>query len=70
MWQGAGVYEDIRYEVDDPVAVITLNRPASLNAWTDKMGEEVRDAMLASGMEEGTQGSLDALETVAVSLRG
>ena len=39
------MYEDIRYEVDDPVAVITLDRPASLNAWTDQMGEEVRDAM-------------------------
>src|SRR5262245_4866657 len=40
-----GVYEDIRYEVDDPVAVITLNRPQALNAWTERMEFEVRDAL-------------------------
>jgi enoyl-CoA hydratase/carnithine racemase len=39
------VYEEIRYEVDDPVATITLNRPAVLNAWTDRMGFEVRHAV-------------------------
>ena len=39
------MYEDIRYEVDDPVAVITLNRPQALNAWTEKMDFEVRDAL-------------------------
>jgi enoyl-CoA hydratase/carnithine racemase len=39
------VFEQIEYEVDDPVAVITLNRPASLNAWTDRMGDEVREAV-------------------------
>jgi enoyl-CoA hydratase/carnithine racemase len=39
------VYENIRYEVDDPVATITLDRPASLNAWTDVMGAEVEEAL-------------------------
>ena len=39
-----GVYQDIIYEVDDPVATITLNRPASLNAWTQRMAAEVRHA--------------------------
>jgi enoyl-CoA hydratase/carnithine racemase len=39
------VYEDIRYEVDDPVALITLNRPQALNAWTETMDVEVRDAL-------------------------
>jgi enoyl-CoA hydratase/carnithine racemase len=39
------VYEDIRYEVDEPVAVITLNRPHALNAWTETMDVEVRDAL-------------------------
>lgn len=38
-------YEHILYEVDDPVATITLNRPEALNAWTDRMGREVHDAL-------------------------
>jgi|HigsolmetaAR201D_1030396.scaffolds.fasta_scaffold23464_2 enoyl-CoA hydratase/carnithine racemase len=38
-------YEQITYEVDDPVAVITLNRPEQLNAWTQTMANEVRDAL-------------------------
>lgn len=38
-------YEEILYEVDDPVATITLNRPSVLNAWTDRMGFEVRHAV-------------------------
>ena len=38
-------YEQILYEVDDPIATITLNRPEALNAWTDRMGEEVRHAV-------------------------
>jgi enoyl-CoA hydratase/carnithine racemase len=39
------MYENIRYEVADPVAVITLDRPDSMNAWTGKMDSEIRDAM-------------------------
>ncbi len=39
------VYKEILFEVDDPVATITLNRPSSLNAWTDLMGAEVRHAV-------------------------
>ena len=39
------MYDEIIYEVDDPVATITLNRPDSLNAWTDTMGGEVEDAL-------------------------
>lgn len=38
-------YEQILYEVDDPVATITLNRPEALNAWTTRMGKEVRHAV-------------------------
>jgi enoyl-CoA hydratase/carnithine racemase len=41
-------YEEIRYEVDDPVATITLNRPEVLNAWTDRMAAEVRHAVAAA----------------------
>ena len=37
-------YSTIEYRVDDPVAYITLNRPASLNAWVPAMDDEIRDA--------------------------
>ncbi len=39
------MYEDILYEVADPIATITLNRPRALNAWTDRMGAEVKHAL-------------------------
>jgi enoyl-CoA hydratase/carnithine racemase len=39
------MYEEILYEVKDPVATVTLNRPAQLNAWTDRMAAEVKHAM-------------------------
>jgi enoyl-CoA hydratase/carnithine racemase len=39
------VFQHILYEVDAPVATITLNRPAQLNAWTSVMGQEVREAI-------------------------
>ena len=39
------MYSHILFEVADPVATITLNRPEKLNAWTDLMGREVRHAM-------------------------
>jgi enoyl-CoA hydratase/carnithine racemase len=39
------VYDQILYEVDDPVATITLNRPERLNGWTQQMGAEVRHAV-------------------------
>jgi enoyl-CoA hydratase/carnithine racemase len=41
-------YEEIRYDVDDPVATITLHRPEVLNAWTDRMAAEVRHAVAAA----------------------
>lgn len=41
-------YEEILYEVSDRIATLTLNRPDKLNAWTDKMGAEVRAALLAA----------------------
>lgn len=39
------MYEEILYEVDDPIATVTLNRPDRLNAWTDRMGREVKHAL-------------------------
>jgi enoyl-CoA hydratase/carnithine racemase len=39
-----GAYEQIRYEVNDQVLTITLNRPGRLNAFTRQMAEELIDA--------------------------
>lgn len=39
------MYEQITYEVVDPVATITLSRPDSLNAWTNTMDREIQDAI-------------------------
>ena len=38
-------YEQITYEVIDAVAVVTMNRPDRLNAWTPKMAGEQADAI-------------------------
>jgi len=42
------MYQEIIYEVADPVATVTLNRPKALNAWTTRMGAEVKHAMAAA----------------------
>ncbi|HKA30761.1 MAG TPA: enoyl-CoA hydratase [Candidatus Binatia bacterium] len=39
------MYQQISYEVTDPIATITLDRPQVLNAWTTRMGAEVRHAL-------------------------
>ncbi len=39
------MYEEILYDVNDPIATVTLNRPDRLNAWTNRMGAEVKHAM-------------------------
>ena len=38
------MYEQIIYQVEDPIATIKLNRPDRLNAWTDRMAAEVKHA--------------------------
>jgi enoyl-CoA hydratase/carnithine racemase len=50
------VYDEILYEVDDPVATITLNRPESLNAWTNRMGTEVRHAVATAESDPAVVG--------------
>jgi enoyl-CoA hydratase/carnithine racemase len=46
MADGSSVtYAEILYGVEDPVATVTLNRPDRLNAWTNRMGVEVKHAM-------------------------
>jgi enoyl-CoA hydratase/carnithine racemase len=46
------MYEQIIYEVDEPVATITLNRPERLNAWTDQMALELRHAVAEAERDE------------------
>lgn len=38
-------YSTIKYETQAPVALITLNRPERLNAWTPQMSVEMADAI-------------------------
>jgi len=45
-------FEDIIYEKANRVAVITLNRPARLNAWTPRMESELRKAILDSDRDD------------------
>jgi enoyl-CoA hydratase/carnithine racemase len=50
------MYEQILYEVDDPVATITLNRPGSLNGWTMRMAAEVRHAVARAETDRSVVG--------------
>ena len=50
------MYTEIRYDVDDPVALITLDRPTSMNAWTETMGHEVQDAVRRAGADPAVVG--------------
>lgn len=51
-------YEQIIYEVDGPVATITLNRPETLNAITSRITAEVRHALDASERNEDIIGTV------------
>lgn len=42
------MYEEIIYDVEDPVAVITFNRPQALNAFTYRTLAELRHAVAAA----------------------
>jgi len=48
-------YEQILYDVNDHIATITLNRPDKLNAWTMRMGAEVRHAMFQADRDESVR---------------
>src|SRR6266478_3231539 len=39
-------FDEIIYEKKDRVATVTMNRPEKMNAWTPKMGTEMRTAMM------------------------
>ena len=49
-------YQDIIYQVDDPVAVIIFNRPEALNACTSRMLAEIRHALAAAETDEKVVG--------------
>lgn len=44
-------YKEIIYSTTDGIAVITLNRPERLNAWTPVMNGEVPDAMVRAATD-------------------
>jgi enoyl-CoA hydratase/carnithine racemase len=46
-------YETITYERCDAVALITLNRPDRLNAWTPRMASEQADAIGTANDDDG-----------------
>ena len=50
------MYEHIQYDVSDPVATITLNRPDALNAITGRMQAELKHALAAAEQDESVVG--------------
>jgi enoyl-CoA hydratase/carnithine racemase len=52
----AVTYQEIIYDVEDPVAVITMNRPDQLNAFTNRMLAEIRHALAAAEQDERVVG--------------
>jgi enoyl-CoA hydratase/carnithine racemase len=48
-------YEHILYEVSDAIATVTLNRPEKLNAWTMRMGNEVRHAFQQADQDDAVR---------------
>ena len=50
------MYQDIIYAVEDPVAIITMNRPDKLNAFTTRMLAEIRHAIAAAETDERVVG--------------
>jgi enoyl-CoA hydratase/carnithine racemase len=48
-------YEDILYEVKDRIAVVTLNRPEKLNAWTAPMQASVKRAVVDAANDDNVR---------------
>ncbi|GIW40810.1 MAG: enoyl-CoA hydratase [Candidatus Binatia bacterium] len=48
-------YREILYEVEDGVATVTLHRPEKLNAWTLRMGAEVRHALWSAERDDAVR---------------
>jgi enoyl-CoA hydratase/carnithine racemase len=50
------MYQQIIYTVEDPVAIITLNKPDRLNAWNRQMESEVKHAIRAAERDSAVVG--------------
>ena len=50
------MYAEVIYEVEDPVATITINRPERLNALTARTQVEIKHAMFAAERDERVVG--------------
>ena len=48
-------YENILFEINDGIAQLTLNRPDKLNSFTQKMHEEVRDALRRTSADKSVR---------------
>jgi enoyl-CoA hydratase/carnithine racemase len=48
-------YQDILYAVRDRIALVTLNRPEKLNAWTPAMQSSVKRALWAAADDESAR---------------
>ncbi len=46
------MYQEVLYQVDEPAATITLNRPDRLNAWTNRMALEMKHAVAQAEADE------------------
>jgi 2-(1,2-epoxy-1,2-dihydrophenyl)acetyl-CoA isomerase len=51
-------YETVIWEHSDGVGRITLNRPDTLNAWTDQLGRELRDVVEGEAAHESVRAVL------------
>ena len=50
------MYQEINYDVRGPVAIITMNRPEALNAFTGRMLAEIRHALAEAEKDKGVVG--------------
>jgi 2-(1,2-epoxy-1,2-dihydrophenyl)acetyl-CoA isomerase len=51
-------YETIELLIEDSVAHVTLNRPERLNAWNEKLGDELRDVILKDAADPSVRAVL------------